>query len=98
MRTAKPEFYTAGADIYTFGRYAIVTGARPFGEEVPNRVTEPLENAAAVLYHIDKEAADKEMCYRLGSDVRDFERETNRLSDMVNDVLCEAHALKEKRA
>ena len=44
------------------------------------------------------EAADKEMCYRLGSDVRDFERETNRLSDMVNDVLCEAHALKEKRA
>lgn len=59
LRTAKPEFYTAGvyghnADIYVFGHYAIVTGARPFGEEVPNRITEPLENAAAVLYHIDK--------------------------------------------
>lgn len=59
LRTEKPAFYTAGvyghnADIYVFGRYAIVTGARPFGEEVPSRVTEPLENAATVLYHIDR--------------------------------------------
>lgn len=56
------------------------------------------EELSAALYHMMNEAADKEVYYRLGSDVRDFERETNRLSDMVNDVLCEAHALKEKRA
>lgn len=59
LRTAEPEFYTAGvlghnADIYAFGRYAIVTGPRPFGEEVPRKITEPLENAATVLYHIGK--------------------------------------------
>lgn len=50
------------------------------------------------LYRMMSEAADKEACFRLGSDVRDYERETDRLHDMVNDVLCEAHALKEKRA
>lgn len=57
LRRAEPEFYTSGvyghnADIFVFGRYAIVTGPRPFGEEVPSRITEHLENAAAVLYHI----------------------------------------------
>ena len=59
LRRAEPAFYTSGvyghnADIFVFGRYAIVTGPRPFGEEVPSRITEHLENTAAVLYHIDR--------------------------------------------
>lgn len=61
LRMAKPAFYTAGvyghnADIYVFGRYAIVTGARPFGEEVPSKIADSLENAAAVCYHVSRKA------------------------------------------
>lgn len=43
-------------------------------------------------------AADKETRFRLGPNVRDYEIETDRIRGMMNDVLCEAHALKEKRA
>lgn len=61
LRTVEPAFYTAGvyghnADIFVFGRYAIVTGPRPFGEEVPSKIADSLENAAAVCYHVSRKA------------------------------------------
>lgn len=57
LRKAEPEFYTAGylghnADIYTFGNYAIVTGERPFGIEVPHEMVDTIESAARTLHNI----------------------------------------------
>lgn len=55
------------------------------------------DELSAALYRMMNEAADKEMCYRLGSDVRDYEKETQRLNDKADEVFYEAHALKENR-
>lgn len=57
-----------------------------------------LPEGTRTLWHMMNEAADKEAYDRLGANVRDYEKETQRLNDKADEVLHEAHALKEKRA
>lgn len=56
-----------------------------------------LPEGTHTLLHMMYEAADKEAHERLGSNVRDYEKETQRLSDKADEVFHEAHALKENR-
>lgn len=65
LRKAEPAFYTAGylghnSDIYAFGRYAIVTGERPFGIEVPHEIVDVIESAARTLHNISTTETDEE--------------------------------------
>lgn len=41
--------YGWNADVYIFGRYAIVTGDRPFGEPLPRDLTKIINEKARVL-------------------------------------------------
>ncbi len=64
LRYKNPVAYTSGqygwnADIYDFGRTAIVMGYRPFGTEIPYETVRQYEHDAQEKYRTNDYEADK---------------------------------------